>query len=121
MNFSINDAQLIAAASTVAGIVFGGVWWFVRGQLTHWFVTRSEYTRSHGNLKDRLEAAEGLLQKLPSHDDFKTLGTQISAITGRLEAGSERMNGIKDGVGRLERQLEQVVRSLLERKPGETS
>ena len=86
----------------------------LRAQLARFFATRPE----HDALTARLERLDGQLAKTPTHEDMRQILDRLGEGQGRFEAMAARMDGIVSAIGRVETQVDMLVRAQLERERG---
>ena len=105
MNFATVDWATIAAMTTVLMTGGGVALVVIRTQLARYFVTRTE----HRNLDDRVERVERKVGDLPTKQD-------VTGILERLASGQEKMTGLQEAIGRVERVLNLMLKSALDKE-----
>ena len=84
----------------------------LRAQLARYFVTRREHTE----MGERVAAAEKRLQSVPTHADIQAIMDRLAVGQGKFDVLAARMDGIGGSIGRVEAQVDMLVRSQLERE-----
>lgn len=107
MEFSWPMVGALAVIGSVGGL-FGLLW--LRSKLAGEFVTKKE----HDDLADRLAAVEHDLRVAPTHKDMQSLSEKVSEAMVKVGIVAEAMNGMKEGVARIDRSVERIERHLME-------
>jgi hypothetical protein len=103
---TVSAITMVVAALGSIGMVV------LRAQLSHYFVTRSEF----GEIETRLSAAERRVGEMPGHDDLRSILDRLAQGAGRFDTLAARMDGIKNAVDRTEVQVNMLFRAQLERE-----
>ena len=96
---------VMAAGGTAALLI-------LRAQLTRYFVTRAE----HGDMSDRVERIERKLVEVPTHEDMKAIIERLALGQGKFDGLAQGIDDLKRAVGRVEKQVDMVIQSQLERE-----
>lgn len=104
------DWGTIAAMTVV--ITAGGsiVLVVLRSQLSHFFVTRTEFAEA----EHRLTNVEQKLAMLPTHADFRSITDQLATVVSEIRAMAERTAAVRGLLGRVESQVDMLFRAKLE-------
>lgn len=102
----------LASITMVVSAVGAVVLVVLRSKLSHYFVTRQE----HIDMDQRLQAAEQKLATAPNHADLRTILDRLAQGQGKFDVMAARMDGIGNMVGRVENQVDMLVRAQLERE-----
>ena len=107
MDINWSAVGALAIIGSVAGL-FGLLW--LRSKLSGEFVTKGE----HAELSKRLAAVEHDLRVAPTHKDMQSLSEKVSEAMAKVGIVAEAMNGMKEGVARIDRSVERIERHLME-------
>jgi hypothetical protein len=100
--FSWRDlAAILAAATLMGGIIIG----WVRYQLRNDFARASDIS----GLSDRIERVEAHMRAVPTHDDVRGLSERIGRVESAVAVVGANIDGLRDGMGRIERDLHLLV------------
>jgi hypothetical protein len=108
---------LLTAATVVGGMAIA----WVRYRLSADFAGKADIS----GLAKRVDDMEAQLRALPTHADMRALGDRIGAVEGRVaavESGvatiSAEVRGVREGVGRVERDLHLLLQHELNKGKG---
>jgi hypothetical protein len=102
----------IASMLAAAGILSTLLYLLLRARLTNDFLTR----REHVETMDRLRKVEEEIQAMPTRDDVAGLRAQLFGVSERVAVVNASLNGLQSGVTRIERHLDLMMQSQLERE-----
>lgn len=94
-------AAILAAATVMGGMVIG----WVRYQLRNDFARASDIS----GLSDRIERVEVHMRAVPTHDDVRGLSERIGRVESAVAVVGANIDGLRDGMGRIERDLHLLV------------
>jgi hypothetical protein len=94
-------AALLAAATVIGGMVIG----WVRYQLRNDFARASDIS----GLSERIERVELQMRAVPTHEDVRGLAERIARVESAVAVVGANIEGIRDGMGRIERDLHLLV------------
>lgn len=94
-------AAILAAATVIGGMVIG----WVRYQLRNDFARASDIS----GLSDRIERVEVHMRVVPTHDDVRGLSERIGRVESAVAVVGANIDGLRDGMGRIERDLHLLV------------
>lgn len=106
------DWSTFASMSVVAGVLSTLLYLLLRARLTNDFVTR----REHHEIAERLGANEASIKARPTGDDVAAMRAQLSGVSERVAVVSASLNGLQNGVTRIERHLDLIMQAQLERE-----
>ena len=106
------DWATIAAMCAVLTTGGGAALLVLRSQLSHYFVTRAE----HVDMDQRMTLAERKLASMPNADDFRKIMDRLAEGQGKFDTLAARMDGIASSIGRVESQVDILVRAGLEKE-----
>lgn len=98
--------------AALGGILSTLLYLVLRARLANDFVTRTE----HNDAMARLKKTEEAIEAMPSREDMAALRTQISVVSERVAVVNANLDGVKNGVTRIERHLDLMMQSQLERE-----
>ena len=111
MNLSWED---VAAIATVASIMMSLLFFALRGRLSSEFVTQEQ----HDSALERIDQLELKLANVPTHADFKAMTDKLGVLSEQNAVVKERLEGARDSLARIERQVSLFVQAQLERENG---
>jgi hypothetical protein len=91
----------VAAIVTVAGAAIGLVVWLLRARLQGDFASRSDVAQ----LGERLDDVDARLSRMPTHLDVQQINARLGAVEAGFAAIAARVDGVREGVTRVERDL----------------
>ena len=98
--------------SMVACVLSTLLYLLLRARLTNDFVTR----REHNEVAERLGDNEAAIKAMPTRDDVAGLRAQLSGVSERVAVVNASLEGLKNGVTRIEHHLDLMMQSQLERE-----
>lgn len=94
-------AAIFGLAATVAGFVV----WLLRARFAGDFASRGDVA----GLGERMEKIEARLRDTPTHDDVRGIAQRLAAVEVGFANTSAEVRGVRDAVGRVERDLHLLI------------
>jgi hypothetical protein len=91
----------VAAIITVATAAAGLVVWLLRARLAGDFASRADVAQ----LGERMDEIDQRLSRMPTHNDVQQINARLSAVESGFAAIGARVDGVREGVARVERDL----------------
>ena len=108
--------QAIAGALTSAAIICAVAFMLLRARLAAVFVTRSEFEEKFQGVDERLDKIDAHVNAMPQQEAILALTRRVGSVESGVAVVAETANGIKEAVGRMERQVNLILQSQLERE-----
>lgn len=95
----------IAALLATAGLLGGMIIAWVRWQLAGDFARRADVEA----VGARVAKLEDAVRSAPTHDDVRALGDRVARVEGAVEVVAVKIEGVREGMMRVERDLSLLV------------
>jgi hypothetical protein len=93
--------SVLASVTLMSGIVIGWVKYRLAGE----FASKSDIE----GMSRRMEGIEQQMRQAPTHSDMSKLSERLSIVERGVAVGNAELGGIRDGMARIERDLNLLV------------
>lgn len=109
MSIDWNAVSAITGVLQILGaLVLAAIFWRMKGE----FASKKETERERESVRERLDnhgtrltRLETSIDNLPTGKDLHALGTSMERLSGEIRVAVERVSGVKEDLGRMEKTL----------------